>query len=98
MKTDFSTASLGSSQAPTSAVEKFQSALSTEIQTLPSNAYRMLHNGSLSSTLDNARVASRLTTYTEYLRDILHFDSLFKIATTSGAALVFASVPSGIGF
>jgi hypothetical protein len=35
MKTDFPTASVGSSQAPTAAVEKSQSASNTEIQTLP---------------------------------------------------------------
>ena len=36
MTTDFPTASVGSSQAPTAAVEKSQSASNTEIQTLPS--------------------------------------------------------------
>jgi hypothetical protein len=35
MKTDFPTASVGSSQAPTAAVEKSQSASNTEIQTRP---------------------------------------------------------------
>ena len=35
MKTDFPTASVGSSQAPTAAVEKSQSASNTEIQTAP---------------------------------------------------------------
>ena len=35
MKTDFPTASAGSSQAPTAAVEKSQSASNTKIQTLP---------------------------------------------------------------
>ena len=35
MTTDFPTASVGSSQAPTAAVEKSQSASNTEIQTLP---------------------------------------------------------------
>jgi hypothetical protein len=35
MKTDFPTASVGSSQAPTAAVEKSQSASNTETQTLP---------------------------------------------------------------
>src|SRR5258706_6665374 len=38
MKTDFPTASVGSSQAPTAAVEKSHSASNTEIQTLPSKA------------------------------------------------------------
>jgi hypothetical protein len=35
METDFPTASVGSSQAPTAAVEKSQSASHTEILTLP---------------------------------------------------------------
>lgn len=35
MTTDFPTASVGSSQAPTAAVEKSLSASNTEIQTLP---------------------------------------------------------------
>jgi len=35
MKTDFPTASVGSSQAPTAAVEKSQSASNTEFLTLP---------------------------------------------------------------
>ena len=35
MTTDFPTASLGTSQAPTAAVEKSQSASHTEILTLP---------------------------------------------------------------
>ena len=38
MKTDFPTASVGSSQAPTAAVEKSQSASNTKIQTLPAHA------------------------------------------------------------
>jgi len=38
MTTDLTTASLGSSQAPTDAVDKSQSALHTKIQTLPSLA------------------------------------------------------------
>ena len=37
MKTDFPTASVGSSQAPTAAVEKSHSASNTEFLTLPEN-------------------------------------------------------------
>ena len=40
MKADFPTASVGSSQAPTAAVEKSQSASNTEFLTLPRRALR----------------------------------------------------------
>jgi len=47
MKTDFPTASVGSSQAPTAAVEKSQSASNTKIQTLPTSRSRRTATGAL---------------------------------------------------
>ena len=53
MTTDFPTASLGSSQAPTDAVEKSPSASNTKIRTVPNVALVTLHvlrNASVETT------------------------------------------------